>query len=57
MADSARVVGDECVFVRRVFTQSASCFYLGLFCLVFFLRTSDFPSFKLPPSHFLKGIQ
>lgn len=57
MADSARVVGDECVFVRRVFTQSASCFYLGLFCLVFFLRTSDFPSFKLPPSHSLKGIQ
>lgn len=36
MADSARVVGDECVFVRRVFTQTASCFYLGLFCLVFF---------------------
>lgn len=56
MADSACVVGDECVFVRRVFTQTASCFYLGLFCLVF-LRTSDFPSFRLPPSHSLKGIQ
>lgn len=51
MADSARVVGDECVFVRRVFTQTASCFYLGLFCLVFFYAHLIFL-----PSDFLHPI-